>query len=879
MTPQPLHSSRLLHRLLLATCLLAAGAAQAAPYHGERVTVRQPDGTPVEVVLWGDELFARAETTDGYALVIEPGTNRICYAKAGQDGALVSTGIAYTGDEDAVVDGQRRQRTRPSVDAELRRRGVARGLEHARPHVERLRETARGHLWGGGRAPWNAPASGSTAAQVTAQSAALLAAAPTGSATGLLVLVDFPNRTATIPQAELETAFNGASYGDPRGSIRTWTEAISYGAVSVNHRVTAYYRARNPTTYYLRGGQGDYTGATELMREVYAYIDANIDLRTLTVVNGALSSLAVVYAGDVIANGWANSLWPHAAGARYTTSEGVRITHYYMSNLGSRVPISLKTHRHELGHSFFSWPDTYDYDSDSRSAGGFAMETDIPCAPFRMWAGWINVVDVNGVNQTFTLPANGDTALRYRNPGNTREYFIVENLLKTGWNSAAPDQGLLVWHVDEAGDNSWQDMTPTRHYELSVEQADGLFELERNVRNGADGDLFHAGYKTLFDATTTPNSNWWSGAQSGLRLSNIGAIGSTMSVTVGTGTVTTYALTVAKAGTGAGTVTSSTGGINCGTACAASFTSGTTVTLTATAASGSTFAGWSGACTSTTGTCAVTMTAARAVTATFDTSGGTSYALTVTRTGTGSGTVTSSSGGINCGTTCAASLASGTTVTLTATAASGSTFAGWSGACTSTTGTCAVTMTAARAVTATFDTSGGTSYALTVTRTGTGSGTVTSSSGGINCGTTCAASLASGTTVTLTATAASGSTFAGWSGACTSTTGTCAVTMTAARAVTATFSTSGGTTPCANPSTFTNQSGNFNTAGAVCLRTSATVNGWGCSNFEGRTVRVNDGAATAACGAGPFPLAKWSDGYTYFSVSAGTFPWASLYAW
>ena len=523
--------------LAAAAALLIAQTAQAYPHHGERVTVRQPDGTAVEVILWGDELFARAETIDGYALVLEPGTNRICYAMAGADGELVSTGIPYTGDEDAVVDGQRRMRTRPNVEAELRRHGVTRGLRHGRHHAERQRDTARGHLWGGGRAPWNAPASGSTAAQVTAQSSALLAAAPTGSATGLLVLVDFPDRPATIPQAELETAFNGATYGDPRGSIRTWTEAISYGAVSVNHRVTAYYRARNPTTYYLRGGQGDYTGASELMREVYAYIDANIDLRTLTVIDGALSSLAVVYAGDVVANGWANSLWPHAGGARYTTSEGVRITHYYMSNLGNRVPVSLRTHRHELGHSFFSWPDTYDYDGDSKSAGGFAMETDIPCAPFRMWAGWIDVVDVHGVNQTYSLPANGDTALRYRNPSNTREYFIVENLLKTGWNTGAPDQGLLVWHVDEAGNNSWQDMTPTRHYELSVEQADGLFELERNVRGGADGDLFHAGYRTLFDATTTPNSNWWSGAQSGLRLSGIGAIGSTMTVTVGTGTV------------------------------------------------------------------------------------------------------------------------------------------------------------------------------------------------------------------------------------------------------------------------------------------------------------------------------------------------------
>ncbi len=521
--------------LVPAALLVAASSALAYPHLGERVTVRQPDGTPVEVVLWGDELFARAETPDGYALVLEPGTNRIVYAKVGPDGELVSTGVVYTGDEDAVVGGQRRTRTRPHVESELRRHGVTRGLKHGRKQMQRRLDTARGHLWGGGRAPWNDPAPGSTASRVTAQSQALLAAAPTGAVTGLVVLVDFPDRPATIAQAELENAFNAATYGDARGSIRTWSEAISYGAVSVNHRVTAYYRAAYPTSHYLRGGEGDYSAATELMREVYAFIEGNVDLRTLTVINGSLSSLAVVYAGDVIANGWANSLWPHAGGARYTTSEGVRISRYYMSNLGTRVPISLRTHRHELGHSFFSWPDTYDYDGDSKSAGGFAMETDIPCAPFRMWAGWIGVIDVDGVNQTYALPPNGDTALRYRNPSNAREYFIVEYLRKTGWNASAPDQGLLVWHVDEAGDNSWQDMTPTRHYELSVEQADGLFELERNIRSGADGDLFHAGYKTVFDATTTPSSNWWSGAASGLRLSNIGPIAETMTVTVGDG--------------------------------------------------------------------------------------------------------------------------------------------------------------------------------------------------------------------------------------------------------------------------------------------------------------------------------------------------------
>jgi endoglucanase len=259
--------------------------------------------------------------------------------------------------------------------------------------------------------------------------------------------------------------------------------------------------------------------------------------------------------------------------------------------------------------------------------------------------------------------------------------------------------------------------------------------------------------------------------------------------------------------------------------------------------------------------------------------GGTTFALNVTKSGTGSGTVTSNTGGINCGSTCSATYASGTTVTLTATAASGSTFAGWSNGCTGTSATCTVSMTAARTVNAAFNTSGGTTFALTVTRSGTGSGTVTSNTGGINCGSTCSATYASGTTVTLTATAASGSTFAGWSGACTGTSATCSVSMTAARTATATFNTSGGgTTPCANPVTFATNTGNFNSTGAVCYRTATRVNGWGCSNFTGRTVSVNGGTATTSCGAGPFPLAQVG-GYTYFSASAGTYPWASIYIW
>jgi hypothetical protein len=235
---------------------------------------------------------------------------------------------------------------------------------------------------------------------------------------------------------------------------------------------------------------------------------------------------------------------------------------------------------------------------------------------------------------------------------------------------------------------------------------------------------------------------------------------------------------VAKAGSGSGTVTSSPAGISCGATCSHSYDAGTSVTLTATPATGSVFSGWSGAC-SGTGACHLTMNQAKAVTATFTALPET---LTVTKSGSGSGTVTSNVSGISCGSTCSHAYSFGTSVTLAATPATGSAFSGWSGAC-SGTGACTVSMTQARVVTATFSLLPET---LTVSKSGSGSGSVSSSPAGISCGSTCSHAYAFGTSVTLTATATSGSLFSGWSGAC-SGTGTCSVTMNSAASVSATF--------------------------------------------------------------------------------------------
>src|SRR5207247_8048033 len=77
-----------------------------------------------------------------------------------------------------------------------------------------------------------------------------------------------------------------------------------------------------------------------------------------------------------------------------------------------------------------------------------------------------------------------------------------------------------------------------------------------------------------------------------------------------------------------------------------------------------------------------------------------------------------------------------TSATRTATPATGSSVTGWSGEGCSGTGPCTVSMTQARTVTATFTPQ---VFTLTVSKLGSGSGTVASTSppGAINCGTTC----------------------------------------------------------------------------------------------------------------------------------------------
>ena len=159
------------------------------------------------------------------------------------------------------------------------------------------------------------------------------------------------------------------------------------------------------------------------------------------------------------------------------------------------------------------------------------------------------------------------------------------------------------------------------------------------------------------------------------------------------------------------------------------------------------------------------------------------FTVTVNKQGLGSGTVTSSPGGIDCGATCSAQFEEETSVALNAVGESGSAFVVWGGDC-SGIGVCTVTDNAT--VTVRFDPSA--TNHLTVNINGTG--TVTSNPNGIFCPPACESNFTLGTAVVLTGTPTGGATTPSWSGGgCGGVISTCIIVMSSDQTITATFTT------------------------------------------------------------------------------------------
>lgn len=492
----------------------------SVPFSSKPMPLRQPDGSIVEAHASGNQHYATFLTKDGYALVQDPASGFWEYANLTPDTLdLRPTGVIPS--EGAEVDLRRAGiaiAPRLRVDrraAQAKAQSPFFGLPYGRERWRQRREEER-------RTRFAATGPNSTTAPPQRQTV--------GDHLGLCLLVDFSDMPARVSDDEVEAFCNKPGYSGfgNAGSVFDYFRDVSSKKLRFRTNVTPYYRAKHPRRYYLDERVPQPIRARELVTEALDHlIGRGFDFTRLSKDNQAfLHSLSVFCAGPET-NGWAKGLSAHAHHLETPKllPSNLFAYDYQLSCLDG--DLSLGRYCHENAHMLCDFPDLYDYGDQSSGCGvyclmgaGAALDPKNPSvvsAYLRKGAGWSTPTAIaNGVNRVST-----DLEPVLIHQRSATEYFLIENRQAVGRDASLPSSGLAVWHVDERGSNDNEQMTPAKHYECALVQADARNDLERRANDGGPGDLFASPGATTFGPGSVPNSHWWNKSRSSLEIEEI----------------------------------------------------------------------------------------------------------------------------------------------------------------------------------------------------------------------------------------------------------------------------------------------------------------------------------------------------------------------
>lgn len=486
------------------------------PFYNKEFEFTQPDGTQIKLRGWGNQNYAVFETLDGFTVVKDQVTGFYVYAKLSADESFLEpTGIRI-GLVDPAVLGIKKH-IRISEDAAKTKARMAFHKMAATTRWEQRRQKAK------------------QAKRMAMVSFGILPAPPkketTGDYVGLCILIQFPDVPGTISQSEVDKFCNEQGYTGfgNAGSVHDYFSDVSGGKLNYTNIVTEYYTAKNPRAYYTNESIPQGIRARELILEALNDLKSNgFDFSGLSTDNdGFIYALNIFYAGPVV-NRWAQGLWPHswALNAPFDVGPGRKFFDYQFTNMGSEL--TLGTFCHENGHMICDFPDLYDYGNESNGVGNYCLmcyggsDEKNPVyvnAYLKYKAGWAKNVTPLTAGIYIAKAETNEFFIFTKTPA---EYYIIEARYKENRDISLPSSGLAIWHIDELGDNEFEDMTSGRHYECSIIQADNRFDLERGINTGDVSDLFNSNTSSKFGDSTSPNSRWWDGTPSGLEIIDIG---------------------------------------------------------------------------------------------------------------------------------------------------------------------------------------------------------------------------------------------------------------------------------------------------------------------------------------------------------------------
>ena len=294
----------------------------------------------------------------------------------------------------------------------------------------------------------------------------------------------------------------------------------------------------------------------------------------------------------------------------------------------------------------------------------------------------------------------------------SNEYFLIENRQPSEYDRgleliSSGIGGLAIWHIDDSKTSNNAECYPpnncmVNHYRVALEQADGLWNLEKNNNPGDTGDLFPgSSNNTSFTYSSTPDSKLYSGSAGNVSVTSISASGSTMTaMLLASGPTTTASPASGIYNSAQSVILSCSDGTGSGCDNIYYTTDGTIPGTSSDVYSGSISLSASATlkyfAVDNTGNIEVVNTEA------YDITTPVLNTLNVSKAGAGSGTVISTPPGIDCGEYCSASVIADDVVSLTAVPSGNSLFAGWSGDCSGTVPSTSVTMDSGKTCTATF---------------------------------------------------------------------------------------------------------------------------------------------------------------------------------
>ena len=502
---------RLLFLLLASMVCLQTFAVPANP---NPVTVPQPNGEEVTLIMQGDEFINWAVTLDGYTLLVNS-EFYWSYAQLNANGDLEPSAFIATEIEHRS----------PEVLAWLQT--INTGLFYSKEQVYyymQLREI------------------------IDKENQTREFTKTTGEYKLLVILAQFPDRLTRKTHKEFDLLLNQINYTNERvtGSMKDYYLETSYNKLDVQCSIVGPYTLPNNAAYYIE------RTTTFARNSVVAAFEAGVDFSQFATKGDTIPSIYIIYAGHDRSNGCQTCIWAHAQqNFRYRPAgAGVYIQAYACSSelegaAGSGMA-GIGTICHEFGHALGA-PDFYDtdyedggqYDGtgnwDVMASGSHLNNSNTPATHNPRTKvdtyKWATAIELN-TPQKVTVPVGRiyENAYYKINTPTSGEYFIIENKMRAGSDGNIPGANLLIYRGTEPfvlNHNDGNVTSPQRFYPVSANAPVAIPAPGASSRsqygsiNSAACPWPGTSRKTTFDNTTIPAMITWSNQPVNKPITNI----------------------------------------------------------------------------------------------------------------------------------------------------------------------------------------------------------------------------------------------------------------------------------------------------------------------------------------------------------------------